>query len=503
MEAPSQPTVGIRKLHSCPECGRNFKRNSHLVRHKRLHTGEKPYQCPDCGKSFRESTDVNTHRRIHTGETPYQCAQCGKSFRYRPSLLKHLRCHDEEKLCTCLECGKSFSPSLVFKASQNSSGQRKPYQCPDCDEKVREISNLVVHLTVPTARESYACPDCGKGFSCSFQLIKHRSLQTRFAIPDPNSLCSLDQSQASLPSNPQDAEERESPGSICEAWDDLVGKEYEEKDPQQRTILPTRTYRTLLGRFHGLDSQRPKAYKGRPKRGRWQWKNPEMGEDESTDKEGGNFPACERLLSSERKHLCFVCGKQFRYESQLVSHERIHTGEKPFLCGICNKTFRDRSDLSKHQKVHSEGQSYTCLECGRSFHHQLAFVRHQRIHPRKQTREDGCVYFAVLPSYHVDAEMSVGSRVQPPETLSFNFKQKVTNQWVQSTMKTFIRNILSLQNQLEFCCGDGKKSLFKIQDLEYTMQERSWRPQKFPVKDLAEEEEKNFGHFCRKSMCQF
>lgn len=200
-----------------------------------------------------------------------------------------------------------------------------------------------------------------------------------------------------------------------------MGKEYEEKDPQLAG-----SYTTLLGRLHSLNSQRPKAYKGRPKRGRWQWKHPEMDNNGSTDKEGANLPTCERLLNLDRKYLCFMCGKQFRYESQLVSHERIHTGEKPFECSICKKSFRDRSDLCKHQKTHSEGRPYRCLECGRTFLHQMAFVRHQRLHLRNEACEDSCVYVAVLPSYHVDAEMSMEGGVQPPETLSFNFKQKVS-----------------------------------------------------------------------------
>lgn len=205
-----------------------------------------------------------------------------------------------------------------------------------------------------------------------------------------------------------------------------MGKEYEENDSQQRMGLPARSYRTLFGRFHELNSQRPKAYKDKPKREKWQGKHPEIDVVESADQEGAKLPACERLLSSERKHLCFMCGKQFRYESQLVSHERIHTGEKPFECSVCKKSFRDRSDLCKHQKIHSEGRPYRCLECGRTFYHQLAFVRHQRLHSTNQTSEDSCVYLAVLPSYHGNAEMSIGAAVQPPATLSFNCKQKVS-----------------------------------------------------------------------------
>ncbi|XP_061469424.1 zinc finger and SCAN domain-containing protein 2-like [Rhineura floridana] len=418
---PQRRIPGIRKQYPCPDCGRNFQRNSHLVRHKRLHTGEKPFKCPDCGKSFRQSTDVNTHRRIHTGETPYHCNQCGKSFRYRTGLVKHVRCHNEEKpYRSCLECGKSFSSTSDSVAHQRCYVEGKPYKCPDCDENIQESSNLVVHLTVPTTEEIYICPDCGEGFRCSFQLIRHRSLHTRFLIPNPSTLCSLEPGVVPLYSDHQDAEERESPGSVCKACDDIVVKEHGKED----VFPPAKSYQTLLGRLQGLNPQRKEAFKERPNFSRWQWKQPGISGGESKEDGSSASPGCERLFQSERKHLCFMCGKRFRFESHLIAHERIHTGEKPFQCSACKKGFRDRSDLSKHQKTHSGEKPYKCLDCGKSFHRQLTFIRHQRLHPRESACEQGRVYFAILPSYRTRAEMNIGGGTEPPETLGFHFKQK-------------------------------------------------------------------------------
>uniref|UniRef100_A0A8C7EHP5 C2H2-type domain-containing protein n=1 Tax=Nothoprocta perdicaria TaxID=30464 RepID=A0A8C7EHP5_NOTPE len=62
--------------YMCTHCGGSFTLAHHaaLLRHQRLHTGERPFQCPACGKSFNEKSHLTKHYRIHTGERPFRCA---------------------------------------------------------------------------------------------------------------------------------------------------------------------------------------------------------------------------------------------------------------------------------------------------------------------------------------------------------------------------------------------------------------------------------------------
>ncbi|KAI8927945.1 hypothetical protein BC831DRAFT_412338 [Entophlyctis helioformis] len=66
---PRKSPEQLPKTYPCAfeGCNKMFNRPEHVVRHNRMHTGERPYKCPmeDCGKSFTRSDNLSSHLKVH------------------------------------------------------------------------------------------------------------------------------------------------------------------------------------------------------------------------------------------------------------------------------------------------------------------------------------------------------------------------------------------------------------------------------------------------------
>ncbi|XP_078073849.1 uncharacterized protein LOC144497024 [Mustelus asterias] len=109
------------KRYKCEVCNKGFVTFTSLLKHQRVHTGEKPFTCEECDKSFSDSSNLRRHQRIHTGEKPFRCEVCDKSFADSSTLRQHKGVHTREKPFT-------YEVKLAHNTQERSlTGGQVPY----------------------------------------------------------------------------------------------------------------------------------------------------------------------------------------------------------------------------------------------------------------------------------------------------------------------------------------------------------------------------------------
>lgn len=141
----------------CPDCNKLCKSNSELKRHRRMHTGERPFTCEECNKRFNYKSSLLEHLRVHSGEKPYICTECNKCFRQGSTLNRHKKIHTGEKPHKCEVCGKCFAARKGLKEHKVTHSCKQPFYCSKCRQYFVRERSLLRHNRKEHAGEESAC----------------------------------------------------------------------------------------------------------------------------------------------------------------------------------------------------------------------------------------------------------------------------------------------------------------------------------------------------------
>jgi len=93
--------VNKTKTNACSMCERTFIAFSHLERHFRAHTGERPFKCEIYHLSLKSQSRVIQHSKLHSNETPFVCIFCERPSKSMQYLKSHIFLQKGETQLLC------------------------------------------------------------------------------------------------------------------------------------------------------------------------------------------------------------------------------------------------------------------------------------------------------------------------------------------------------------------------------------------------------------------
>lgn len=369
----------ITELFHCGICKKTFNDSQSMSKHCLTHLPKASVSvCPVCMHNFTTRTALIRHIRLHTGEKPFPCKTCGMHFHRKEPLRVHqLKCKGPQEKTLC---PPSTTVETHVKCEEKSASKSKKvpkeFNCSYCPHVFTMSCNLKMHEKAHLAGSLIACLKCGKYYKknkiCGHRKFCSKEPTSRETLPTAKAV-KVQKSEFKSPS----LVGTQRTSRITRIGNDIKDH-FKERCPHCSKRFQYRSYllrhlQSHLGKHNFACKHCGQSYDSQNSCQQHealcdgmlrQHEDKQLNES----KEFGDLPdgaaslkGCKVNMGKGGEQLkCSFCTKTFTKSRNLRRHILTHTDVKPYRCKTCETCFSRHDHLKYHQtrcrgkKQHSE-----------------------------------------------------------------------------------------------------------------------------------------------------